>query len=329
MNTILPTSEVMEKVDLKSIRLPHFSTLPTVKVIKTIKLPFDKIFIDDVNENLIRQHGITPAHVEEIKYSFSQGVDLNEMPPCVTKRQAVNIAQPYELVYGFNRSLSLIDLGQKSWYFTLIETDEDGIDDVRAIENEPLPKFYNKEQDIKHYLMKKINKGTLKNNENLIKAKLNQVALHRNKQSKDRILQWVYEDMNTPQKFDYWNKPKFDLWLLNHCSEKYIIGGNLDTERNMIGHLVKHGYEYRFIVNAIRDFANKGKHSYCIAHMGEPTKNSSIPHKRIKFKEEIESLKSNLIKCGMPNANFIHILGYLPQEHGIDDWKKLISPKNI
>ena len=34
----------------------------------------------------------------------------------------------------------------------------------------------------------------------------------------------------------------------------------------------------------------QGRHSYCIAHMGASTSNSTIPDKRIKFREELESI---------------------------------------
>ena len=46
--------------------------------------------------------------------------------------------------------------------------------------------------------------------------------------------------------------------------------------------------------------------------------------KRIKFREELESILSDFKKCGM-KTNFIHIAGALPQEKGIDNWKKLVQ----
>ena len=160
-----------------------------------------------------------------------------------------------------------MELGQKRWYFTEIEADEDSIDDVRAVENEPLPKLTNKEQDLKAYLVKKVRKGTLKNDELAIRKKLNQVSLHRKQQSKDRIVQWVLEDCGTPQKYSFYNKSKAQTWLENHSKKDYVIGG-LDIDKDQYGFLVKEGYQYRFVVNAIRNYAETGRHSYCIAHMG-------------------------------------------------------------
>ena len=255
--------------------------------------------------------------------SFGQGVDLTQVPPCVIKRKANGIEKEYELVYGFGRSFALMELGQKRWFFTEIEADEDSIDDVRAIENEPLPKLNNKEQDLKAYLVKKVRKGTLKNDELEIRKKLNQVSLHRKQQSKDRIIQWVLEDCGTPQKYAFYNKSKTQIWLENNSKENYVIG-DLDNEKNQYGFLVKEGYQYRFVVNAIRNYAETGRHSYCIAHMGAPTVNSTIPNKRIKFREELDSILADFKKCGM-KIDFIHIAGALPQEKGIDDWKKLVQ----
>ena len=58
--------------------------------------------------------------------------------------------------------------------------------------------------------------------------------------------------------------------------------------------------------------------------MGAPTANSTIPDKRVKFRDELDSILNNFKKCGM-NLDFIHIAGALPQEKGIDDWKQLVS----
>lgn len=320
---ILPINEVMEKIDLKTVPKPTFNTLPTVKIKETIPLNFNEIYIDDDEDNLVREHGVTPAHIEDLRMSFGQGVDLTQVPPCVIKRKADGVDRPYELVYGFGRSFALMELGQKRWYFTEIEADEDAIDDVRAVENEPLPKLNNKEQDLKAYLVKKVRKGILKNDEDAIKKKLNQVAHHRKQQSKDRIIQWVLEDCGTPQKYSFYNKSKAQVWLDNNSKNNYVIGG-LDIIKDQYGFLVKEGYQYRFVVNAIRNFADTGRHSYCIAHMGAPTQNSTIPDKRIKFREELESILSDFKKCGM-KTNFIHIAGALPQERGIDDWKTLVT----
>lgn len=320
---ILPVNEVMNKVDLKTVPKPTFNTLPTVKIKETIPLNFNDIYIDDDEDNLVREHGVTPAHIEDLRMSFGQGVDLTQVPPCVIKRKADGVDKPYELVYGFGRSFALMELGQKQWYFTEIEADEDAIDDVRAVENEPLPKLNNKEQDLKAYLVKKVRKGILKNDEDAIKKKLNQVAQHRKQQSKDRIIQWVLEDCGTPQKYSFYNKSKAQVWLDNHSKKNYVIGG-LDIIKDQYGFLVKEGYQYRFVVNAIRNYADTGRHSYCIAHMGAPTQNSTIPDKRIKFRDELESILSDFKKCGM-KTDFIHIAGALPQERGIDDWKSLVT----
>ena len=58
--------------------------------------------------------------------------------------------------------------------------------------------------------------------------------------------------------------------------------------------------------------------------MGAPTKNSSIPNKRVKFRKELDSILQDFKSCGM-KLDFIHIIGALPQEKGIDDWKNLIK----
>tara|TARA_B100000780_G_C21045621_1_gene419742 strand:+ start:155 stop:1117 length:963 start_codon:yes stop_codon:yes gene_type:complete len=318
---LLKHKDVMGKINLEEIPKPSFPTLATVKIKETIRLKFDDIFIEDDYNNTIKINGQDMSHVEDLRLSFSEGVDLNQEPPCVIKRKTENSS--YELVYGFGRSLALLELGVKEWYFTEIEADEDSIDDVRAIENEPLPKLNNSEQQLKRFLAKKVEKKLLKNTEDALRKKLNEVAPHRKKQSKDRIISFAMEDIGTPQKYAFYNQSKFNLWLKNNCSNTYSTG-KLDEDRDMYGYLVKAGYQYRFVMNAIKHFAKTGKHSYCIAHVGAPSENNSIPQQRAKFRKELGSLLENLKTCGM-KSDFIHIEGALPQEHGIDNWKQLVQ----
>ena len=59
-----------------------------------------------------------------------------------------------------------------------------------------------------------------------------------------------FEDANTPQKYAYYNKSKAELWIQNHSKEHYVLG-DFDTQRDQHSYLVKEGYQYRFVVNAI------------------------------------------------------------------------------
>ena len=56
---ILPINQVMNEVDLNNIPKPTFNTLPTVKIKNTIALDFKDIYIDDDDDNLVREHGVT------------------------------------------------------------------------------------------------------------------------------------------------------------------------------------------------------------------------------------------------------------------------------
>tara|TARA_Y100000310_G_scaffold270676_1_gene284652 strand:+ start:967 stop:1929 length:963 start_codon:yes stop_codon:yes gene_type:complete len=319
---MIPLSKVFDNLDLTKIAQPTFSTIPGVEVKPTRIVNFSDIYIEDDFNNLAREHGISPTHVANLKMSFGTGVDLTQYPPAIRKRNGNGLDKPWELVYGFGRTLSLIELKQLKWYFTEIVVDENTMDDVRANENEDLPRLSNKEQDLKMVLVNKINKGILKNNESAIRTKLNQIAPYRAKQSKDKIVAMVMGDSNTPQKYSFYSPGKAHLWIENHSTVEYQIGGELDTKVNQFGYLVKEGYQYRFVVNAIKNYAETGKKSYCLAHMGSPTERSTIPQKRKKFKEELNSLLDSLKKCGM-TSNICKVMGYLPQEVGIDNWKVL------
>ena len=50
---VIPMNQVMGKIELNNIPKPSFPTLPDVEIKNTIKLDFNKIFIDDDADNLI------------------------------------------------------------------------------------------------------------------------------------------------------------------------------------------------------------------------------------------------------------------------------------
>jgi hypothetical protein len=141
---------------------------------ETIVLPFDQIYIDDETGNNTKVETHTPEEIEILKNSFAQGVDLKEFPPAVIYR-GPNYDKPYMLIYAFGRVEALMLNKQKQWFFTLLEGQEDGLEDVQAEENESLPKTLNKEVDMKFFLSRKIKEGKIKNNEQSIRAKFKKV----------------------------------------------------------------------------------------------------------------------------------------------------------
>lgn len=316
----------VQKIDLDLIPRPDYSHLTGVRVVKTIMIKLSDIHVDDVLGNATRLNGTQPKTVEDLKMSFSKGIKTNEAPPAVVVRKGDTL-KLFDLVYGFHRYLALMALNVEYYFFTVLEFENESVKkDTQISENEGYAKLENSEIDIKTTMSWKINNGYLKNDESDIRAELVRICTHRKKQSIDRIVQMVVSDCDTPQPYQFYGPSKVKLWLQNHSSLKYNLG-TFDEARDMYGFLVKEGYQYRFVMNAIRNYATTGKRSYCVVHVGSPGNSSSIEEKRIQFVEHLNEHFDNLctsMKKNPAEVDIWEIAGFLPQIVGVDDWKKLI-----
>lgn len=314
----------IQSINPSRIATPNYEHLKGVKVLGNILLPLDKIYYDEEGNN-IRLEGQDPAHVESLRMSFSQGVDPSQFPPAVIERKGEPSKFSHDLMYGFGRLMSLMELGVTQYPVTLIECEnESALDDVKIYENEDLPKSENKEIDIKSAISKKIVKGWIANDEDTIRKEIKRVCPFRKKQSIDRIVQAVFTDCKTPRKYQFYSPAKAQQWSNNHSSEEFVMGG-FDTKRDMYGYLVKEGYQYRFVMNAIRNYAKYGKKSYCIAHVGSPSGKSTIDVKRKQFIEELDEITKNFLVVSNNGIVAWEVIGFLPQIYGVEDWKSLIE----
>lgn len=321
----------VEKIDLTLIPKPDYSHLSGVKVSNTILIKLSDIYVDDLLGNATRVNGTQTKHIESLRLSFSKGVNINELPPAVILRNGGTL-QSYDLICGYHRYSALLELNAQYYFFTVLELENESVKkDVQLSENEVFEKLENSELDIKSTISWKIKNGYLNNEEVDIRQELIRVCPFRKKQSLDRIVQTVISDCNTPQRYQFYGPSKTKLWLQNHSSLEYTIG-SFDQSRDMFGFLVKEGYQYRFVMNAVRNYATTGKRSYCIAHVGSPSGAASIKEKRLQFVEHLDEILNNLcITFGKSSSeiNVWEIMGFLPQVVGVDDWKKLTQINNI
>ena len=103
-------SEYYESVDITTVPVPDWShlgvTSPTDN--PTIKLPWDQIYIDDVENNSTKEEPHTPGEIEQLRLSFSESVKEDEYTPGITYR-GKQYAQPWQLEYGFGRAEAFED----------------------------------------------------------------------------------------------------------------------------------------------------------------------------------------------------------------------------
>jgi hypothetical protein len=294
----------------------------------TVILDFDQIYIDDIDGNKAKVETHTGEEIEALKNSFAGGVLLKEFPPAVRFR-GFHYDKPYELVYGFGRTEAILLNKQKSWFFTLLEGDDDAMEDVQASENEQLPKRINKEVDMKKFLAAKVRQGKIGNTEKDIRDKIKKVYPNRPKETVNRVVQQVMEDLNTPQPYIlYTSTPRIQQWLDNHSSENYVIEGEYDAKRDMYGVHCKEGYQYRVVIAASERYLKTGKFTYVMGHFAAPTAKKDLKTKRIQFIQEFENIRKALENCGLTVWPIV-IEGFYPQDKENENLKRLVKVSDV
>lgn len=308
---------------LSTIPIPDWTQANVISK-DTIILNFDDIYIDDIEGNKTKVETHTAEEIETLKNSFAEGVDLKEFPPAVRYR-GPQYDKPYELVYGYGRTEGILLNKQKKWFFTLLEGDDDAMEDVQAMENEALPKRINKEVDMRKFLAAKVKEGKIGNTEKDIREKFRKIYANRDKTVMNRVIQQVMEELNTPQPYIlYTSTPRIQQWLDNHSSESYSIEGEYDDDRGMVGVHIKEGYQYRAVIAAIQRYHKEGQRTYVIGHFSPPTKKATLDSKRKQFIKEFNDIRTALESCGL-NVWPIEVMGFLPQDKEKDNLKKLVK----
>ena len=308
---------------LSTIPIPDWTQANVISK-DTIILNFDDIYIDDIEGNKTKVETHTAEEIETLKNSFAEGVDLKEFPPAVRYRGPL-YDKPYVLIYGYGRCEALLSNKKKEWFFTLLEGDDDAMEDVQAMENEQLPKRINKEVDMRKFLANKVIEGKIGNTEKDIREKFRKIYTNRDKTVMNRVIQQVMEELNTPQPYIlYTSTPRIQQWLDNHSSESYSIEGEYDDDRGMVGVHIKEGYQYRAVIAAIQRYYKEGQRTYVIGHFSPPTKKATLDSKRKQFIKEFNDIRTALESCGL-NVWPIEVMGFLPQDKEKDNLKKLVK----
>ena len=189
-------SEYFDNADISKIPVPDWEHLDVISPSSnaTVKLTWDKIYIDDINGNTTKEEPHTAEEIEALRLSFAAKVDEKEFPPAVIYR-GKEYARPWKLVYGYGRCEALRLLNTKGWFFTNLEGTEDALEDVQAQENEMLPKRINEEVDMRKFLIQKVTDGKIEKTEAAIRAKFKKVYPYRRKETMNRVVPQVLKEL--------------------------------------------------------------------------------------------------------------------------------------
>ena len=315
---------------LKLFPKPDYSHISTdIEISDATWILFKDIHIDDDNGNPARLHGQDPGHIEELKYSFANGVNTAQPIGAVKKRplqsDGTPYPKPYELVYSFGRTLSQIGLNAKGWAFNIISADETVMEDIQSFENEDtLPKAKNKEEDIVQIKVKQIQDGRLSDKEDDILANLKKTYPGRKKASINNIAAKIFKSVGVVTKYAYYQDGKINLWRENHCKDWFEVAGKWDKNEKMHGFTSKIGGLYRTWHRAANIKSETGKNSYVNCFTDTVTKGSDLHQQREHIKQEYINLRVNYAVLYGKDMNFLRLNGLFPQEQKVDDWKNFI-----
>jgi hypothetical protein len=311
LNEFMARMEKAPQSVASQVPVPDWSHLGAISC-RNLVIDMSDIEIDETDGNPVRFVPHTGEQIEELRLSFSVGVEDSEYPPAVVRTELRD--KPYRLHYGNGRTESLSLLGQKKWVFTQIEASDENLRRIGLAENaKRLPKVDIKLQEMINGLNNAIIEDETKRDEKWI-TKEAKLLWNPSKQILGRIVKGVMERQGIEQPYWFWSSAvKVKNWIDNHAEDKSIaIDGNFDEGRDMYGSMCKNGYLPAKTIQAFQRMAKTGKKTYVIGHVDTPSEKSSIHDKRRAFMEAYTNIKSTFEDgIGVPFP--IEVLGFLPQ----------------
>lgn len=300
-------------------------------------IPLSEIYCRPQGENLVRANGKSVINIQRLAQSLYNGIDYSAMPPVVRKCSRIvdGVHYKYELICGFHRHEALRTIKFDRWIFSIYEfalndvSYEDSVQTFQLMENNHNPALPASEDDIVNIITRMIehNSTLVKNEEKSIRNYVDTYCdkIHYNTRAK--IVRQVIRNCGTYQDVvTYTSKDAFD-WIEKHTN--YVVAGKHDTNRKKFGWTVLEGYEYEYIMNATKKFAESGRESYFICHTKSPTEQFPLTEKRKRMVEtfaELESSLKDVFEFYKKNNRFPwSIEGFLPQDHLKNESEKLIQ----
>tara|TARA_Y100000310_G_scaffold132366_1_gene131414 strand:- start:189 stop:1211 length:1023 start_codon:yes stop_codon:yes gene_type:complete len=327
----------INSLDLSKLKKPEYPGIPNVKVIDIKLINIKGIETDDVKWNESRFHGTDPRKIIEIERYFQEfGYKPDERLPAVYYPKSNSSGEPRK-TNGFHRDDVCERLGINQYPHAILEfsgTEEEQRLAKRRValyDNSPVhtsPKNDSTEKDIFHGVVKSVDEKLIPNTKKSVESEvlLCDPSRKLNNRSLKRIASLVMNTVDTPDREILYSTDKAIDWKYQYArSESWEFGWEIDIERNMYGILVGDNQDYidRSIFRALELYIESGRKTYIIAYVDAPTKNKTIPEKRIDFRNKVNK-RINLLKKSGVKYDYIEILGFLPQIRKVENWGKLV-----
>lgn len=274
--------------------------------VDTIKLSIDDIYIPKEVKgtgNNVTRISLDQTNIQSLQQAL-KNPDWS-LPLIVVKRIPGGLTVDgktyrYQLVAGYHRLTALIRNQELSWMFDVYEfKNEEEELDFQALENDHAPRKPIDLNGLVNYLSYKVNKGMIKNDKQSMICELKKfknvhhktktAAVNRACSKFGAYTDVVIRDFEEVKRFIE-NPNNYD------GEQPYTHSGKIDRHRNSHGWSVKEGYEYEYLMNAIKSFNEDGLPSYFVNHVKEPTDKLSLKDRRDNMLNTYATLENALIK---------------------------------
>ena len=319
------------KIDMKTISqskferpIPDFSSVGVTIEKNPIKLKLKNILINDKEGNTARVHGTSEADIEQLKSSLTKGWDTTEYLPCVYKNKESVSDYSHILAFGYNRTYALLEAYGEDFemLYDVVDCTPSQLLDIRAMENEGLPKNVNKETDIVKTMMLKIQEHGFPKDSDKIKEHLEKICPFRKSESIDNIVRQIETQSGMDVAFYEYNPSKAKRWSSDDSSIKYKFDG--EETNGVHTYICKQGGAYRTIFRMMKQNNKSKKPCQVIFHCPRPTPKSPINEKRKRVMKDWKETMTALQTLGC-DTSFMRVAGFFPQVKGTDNWSKLVK----
>ena len=307
------------------------------------KIKLKNIRTSDINNlNFGRPNGHSPKEKEQLKISFSRGVQPWQELPFVSHNndnELIKNGLTHDLRLGFGRTNAIGENGKDEYWFWEVNGTPTQLKDLQSFENTCKlleVEFQTGEQGIVDHLNNLLDSGPLSDDEEEIEKKLLQVWPGLENPSKGRIMQKVLKDSTTPKRYRTYNQTDVGTWIAQEAAPKIwnnlSIRGNYDCQRDMFGFssvniqdpyisaITKYNESLRLSSDGI------GKKSYVVLSCKSPTKNSDLQKKRHNLVKSLHQFHMKFYKYfNVEKDSPLVIMGFLPQDTKNEDPRFLVD----
>ena len=228
-----------------------------------------------------------------------------------------NRVYSYRLVTGAHRHAAMTVLQMQKCIVALYKFDDRQAQlKFQMIENNHAPSKASTADDLSNALCYAVGQGFIRKNRKAMEEYLEPMTMiHGN--TRNKAIAMALRETGAYQDYHIYTPQDVKDWT---SVNGFVTSGKLDQNRNQSGWSVKEGYEYEFLMSAIKKYSEEELESYFVCHTKAPTESKSLEDKRDGMNSQFRKLEKALddvFKYKEKNGKYPwYVMGFLPQDNG-------------